>query len=101
MNEDIEKVKKNLLDRGFHITEALPYGFDFSVYEGEPSETHSKYLVHVLRPYDDMTWLETVRMSRCVHTTNKSILLAIPTRKSVWYIEIKPSWSEVNHSKGG
>ncbi len=89
MDDEIShRVRSDLKGRGYEVTAATQYGFDFAIYPGTPSLTHSTHLVRIIQEGNDVTLLDLVLSGRVAHTVRKSVLFAIPTKDSVRYLEV-------------
>jgi tRNA-intron endonuclease len=67
---------EDLRSRGMVVKTGFKYGTHFRVYEGNPSNHHARYLVHVVPDDYSTVWAEISRAVRLAHGVKKEILFA-------------------------
>ncbi|MCG7845099.1 MAG: tRNA-intron lyase, partial [Methanomassiliicoccales archaeon] len=67
---------EDLRSRGMVVKTGFKYGTHFRVYEGNPANHHSRYLVHVVPDDYSTVWAEISRAVRLAHGVKKEILFA-------------------------
>ncbi len=84
-DDPIYSVYRDLRERGLIVKSGFKYGTHFRVYE-RSMEEHSKYLVHVIPPKEEMQKLS--RAARVAHGVRKNLLLAYVKNKKISYFRI-------------
>jgi len=79
----------DLRDRGMVVKTGFKYGTHFRVYQGDPSNTHAKYLMHAVPEDYTSTWPELSRAVRLAHGVRKEILFSRVLGTSMEYIQFK------------
>ncbi|QLH74859.1 MAG: tRNA-intron lyase [Methanomassiliicoccales archaeon] len=83
------KAFTDLRSRGLVVKTGFKYGTHFRVYEGDPGNHHSKYLVHAV-PEDYVTiWAEVSRAIRLAHGVKKEVLFGRVGEDRVQYAKLK------------
>jgi tRNA-intron endonuclease len=77
----------DLRDRGMVVKTGFKYGTHFRVYQGDPSNTHAKYLMHAVPEDYASTWPELSRAVRLAHGVRKDILFSRVLGKEMEYIQ--------------
>ncbi|OPY33390.1 MAG: tRNA-splicing endonuclease [Methanomassiliicoccales archaeon PtaU1.Bin124] len=80
---------KDLRARDLVVKTGFKYGTHFRVYEGDPSNHHSKYLVHVVPQGYSTIWAEISRAIRLAHGVKKEILFANMADGKMEYVNLK------------
>ncbi|MGD1060243.1 MAG: tRNA-intron lyase [Methanomassiliicoccales archaeon] len=75
--------------RGLVVKTGFKYGTHFRVYDGDPDNHHSRYLVHAVPVGYEATWPEISRAVRLAHGVKKDILLATVSSKEVEYVRLR------------
>lgn len=79
----------DLRKKGLVVKTGFKYGSHFRVYDGNPADHHSKYLVHAV-PWDYETiWPEISRAVRLAHGVKKDIIFSKVAKKQVEYIRLR------------
>ncbi|MCK4718878.1 MAG: tRNA-intron lyase [Thermoplasmata archaeon] len=68
----------NMRDNGLVVKTGFKYGAHFRVYDGDPSNHHARFLVHVVSREHNTTWPELSRAVRLAQGVKKELLLASP-----------------------
>jgi tRNA-intron endonuclease len=80
---------RDLKAKGLVAKTGFKYGTHFRVYEGDPANHHSKYLVHAVPEEYSTTWAEVSRAIRLAHGVKKEVLFASVGGPEVLYIRLK------------
>lgn len=77
-------------DRGYVVKSGIKFGCDFVVYpRGKmPSDSHSKWMVHVIPESARLDYSEITRSARLATNVKKSMLFATVTERGPVYYEI-------------
>jgi tRNA-intron endonuclease len=76
-------VYRDLRHSGLIPKTGFKYGTHFRAYEGDPSSTHARYLLHVVPPDFETTWPELSRAIRLAQGVRKSFLLSWTTNEDL------------------
>jgi tRNA-intron endonuclease len=80
---------RDMKSRGLVPKTGFKYGTHFRVYEGNPSQHHSRYLVHAVPEDFSTTWAEVSRAIRLAHGVKKEVLFASVGGEEVLYIRLR------------
>jgi len=83
------KAFMDLRSRRLVVKTGFKYGTHFRVYEGDPSDHHSKYLVHAVPEKYATIWAEISRAIRLAHGVKKDILFGQVSESGVVYARLK------------
>jgi len=79
----------DLRKKGLVVKTGFKYGSHFRVYDGDPANHHSKYLVHAV-PDDYVTiWPEISRAVRLAHGVKKDIIFSRIAKHKVDYVRLR------------
>ncbi len=79
----------DLRDKGLVVKTGFKYGTHFRVYQGAPSNTHARFLMHAVPKDYTTTWPELSRAVRLAHGVRKEILFSRVLTDRMEYIEFK------------
>jgi len=79
----------DLRDRGMVVKTGFKYGTHFRVYQGDPSSTHARYLMHAVPEDHTWTWPELSRAVRLAHGVRKDILFSRVLSKGMEYVQFR------------
>ena len=79
----------DLRDRGRVVKTGFKYGTHFRVYQGDPSSTHARYLMHAVPEDHTTTWPELSRAVRLAHGVRKDILFSRVLGKGMEYVQFR------------
>jgi tRNA-intron endonuclease len=79
----------DLRDKGLVVKTGFKYGTHFRVYQGAPSNTHARFLMHAVPQDFKTTWPELSRAVRLAHGVRKEILFSRVLPEKMEYIEFK------------
>jgi len=79
----------DLRDKGLVVKTGFKYGTHFRVYQGAPSNTHARFLMHAVPQDYKTTWPELSRAVRLAHGVRKEILFSRVLPDRMEYIEFK------------
>ncbi len=79
----------DMRSRGLVVKTGFKYGTHFRVYDGDPENRHSRYLVHAVPGGYEATWPEISRAVRLAHGVKKDILIATVTSRDVDYVRLR------------
>lgn len=79
----------DLRKRGLVVKTGFKYGSHFRVYDGDPTGSHSKYLVHAVPGDYETIWPEISRAVRLAHGVKKDIIFCKVAKKQVEYIRLR------------
>jgi len=80
---------KDLRARDLVVKTGFKYGTHFRVYEGDPNDHHSKYLVHIVPKGYSTIWAEISRAIRLAHGVKKEILFGFEAEGKMEYVNLK------------
>jgi tRNA-intron endonuclease len=84
------KVYSDLRDRGMVVKTGFKYGTHFRVYQGEPKDTHARFLMHAVPETFTTSWQELSRAVRLAHGVRKEILFTrVLKTKGLHYVQFK------------
>jgi len=79
----------DMREKDLVVKTGFKYGTHFRVYDGDPSNHHSRYLVHAIPADYETGWPEISRAVRLAHGVKKDILFAAVSAKSVEYVRLR------------
>jgi len=79
----------DLRDRGMVVKTGFKYGTHFRVYQGDPSNTHARFLMHAVPEEHTSTWPELSRAVRLAHGVRKDILFSRVLSKGMEYVQFR------------
>ena len=79
----------DLRNKGLVVKTGFKYGTHFRVYQGAPSNTHARFLMHAVPKDYITTWPELSRAVRLAHGVRKEILFSRVLPDRMEYIEFK------------
>lgn len=83
-------VYTDLRDRGMVVKTGFKYGTHFRVYQGEPKDTHARFLMHAVPEAYTTSWQELSRAVRLAHGVRKEILFTrVLKAKGLHYVQFK------------
>jgi tRNA-intron endonuclease len=83
------RVYKDLKGAGMLVKTGFKYGSHFRVYEGDPDNTHARYLVHAIPADYRSMWAEISRAVRLAHGVRKEILLGRVGESNIEYLRLE------------
>ncbi|MFP3871566.1 MAG: tRNA-intron lyase [Candidatus Aenigmatarchaeota archaeon] len=87
--ELMNKVYKDLRERGLIPKTGFKYGTEFRAYAGDPDEIHAEYIVQPVEKEHKSRWYEVSRAVRVAHSVRKDFIFGIPEDGKVSYLKIK------------
>ncbi len=90
--EDFElmnKVYRDLRERGMIPKTGFKYGAQFRAYAGNPDDIHAEYIVQPVKKDHVCRWYEVSRAVRVAHSVRKDFIFGIQDDDGVSYLKIK------------
>ena len=81
-------VYRDLKNRGLIVKTGFKFGTHFRAYTNLPDETHAEYLIHLIKPDEEIAWAEISRGVRLAHAVRKTFLFAFKEKNDIIYLKL-------------